>query len=388
MATNFDVTKVPFQPKQAEINWRTCTADEIIEYEGQGQTVPVAILKWAEEINKLENAPDDVTYEMVQGKTDINEINSLLALNSDNITSDTNEESENNLNQAQQERAGMQTAGASNIEIGEAFISKSQELEGSAAPVSGMLNQGIQSADAAVAAADAKTAAVADSTKAIKAEYDSIIQKIQGQTDAPDPADITRLSVLGQQLTQAGTEAQAVLLGYDGQLSAIRTQTTQHQQVLTDAQTWGQETTNIGLELIGEKAPEENTADSTAPNAEDVTRKTRGFNPFSLEFAVGISAIQQGKATTNVGVNGEETLDAAQATNTESMNRLNANKTKVQNSTYVAAAKSSDAGKTEEQGDDATGETPAEKEDPTLADETIVTDPNEILKRKERKGLT
>ena len=71
--------------KDTSINWKNCTADEIKEYKGQGQDVPVAILAWAEEIAKLSNAPDDVTYEMVNGSTSIEEINQVLAI-SDSAT--------------------------------------------------------------------------------------------------------------------------------------------------------------------------------------------------------------------------------------------------------------------------------------------------------------
>ena len=36
------------------INWEQCTIDEIKEFQGQGQAVPSEILRWAEEIAKLE----------------------------------------------------------------------------------------------------------------------------------------------------------------------------------------------------------------------------------------------------------------------------------------------------------------------------------------------
>lgn len=54
----------PTNPKtDLTINWNKLTVDEINEYEEQGQEVPEYIKKWAEYVENLANVPDDVTYE-------------------------------------------------------------------------------------------------------------------------------------------------------------------------------------------------------------------------------------------------------------------------------------------------------------------------------------
>ena len=70
MANSYDVTRLPIQqqPKTTGVNWNSCTADEILRYEEDGQEVPEQYLKWAEEMAAAMNVQDDVTYEMANGE--------------------------------------------------------------------------------------------------------------------------------------------------------------------------------------------------------------------------------------------------------------------------------------------------------------------------------
>lgn len=60
-----------------KINFKQCTAQEIKRYQSEGQDVPDEIARWAAEVAKIANAPDDVTYEMVNGEVDENQLASL-----------------------------------------------------------------------------------------------------------------------------------------------------------------------------------------------------------------------------------------------------------------------------------------------------------------------
>ena len=51
------------KPQDTSINWNDLTANEVLEYEDEGQEVPEEVLAWAQDMAKTDNA-DDVTYEM------------------------------------------------------------------------------------------------------------------------------------------------------------------------------------------------------------------------------------------------------------------------------------------------------------------------------------
>ncbi len=64
--------------KQIYVNWKALTAKEVIQKGNEGQEAPTEVMKWAEEVSKITNAPDDVTYDIAQGETDIDKLNELL----------------------------------------------------------------------------------------------------------------------------------------------------------------------------------------------------------------------------------------------------------------------------------------------------------------------
>ena len=110
MANSYDVTRLPFQqPKtQTVVNWNSCTADEILNYEEEGQEVPEQYLKWAEEMAAAMNVQDDVTYEMANGQVN---------------------EEEGGMNAAQTFRSELGDSGVSLKQQGQIFITESQDKE-------------------------------------------------------------------------------------------------------------------------------------------------------------------------------------------------------------------------------------------------------------------
>ncbi len=59
------------QKLNANIKWQQLTAKEILRYQEQGEEVPNEYQKWAAAINAVLDVPDEVTYEMANGETDI-----------------------------------------------------------------------------------------------------------------------------------------------------------------------------------------------------------------------------------------------------------------------------------------------------------------------------
>ena len=59
------------QKLNANIKWQQLTAKEILRYQEQGEEVPNEYQKWAAAINAVLDVPDEVTYEMTNGETDI-----------------------------------------------------------------------------------------------------------------------------------------------------------------------------------------------------------------------------------------------------------------------------------------------------------------------------
>lgn len=60
------------------INWQQLTAKEILEYQQEGAEVPSEYQKWAAAISASMNVQDEVTYEMVNGETDIAALEAVL----------------------------------------------------------------------------------------------------------------------------------------------------------------------------------------------------------------------------------------------------------------------------------------------------------------------
>ena len=60
------------------IKWQQLTAKEIKQLKADGKDVPNEFQKWAAAVSALTEAPDDVTYEMVNGETDIAAINEMI----------------------------------------------------------------------------------------------------------------------------------------------------------------------------------------------------------------------------------------------------------------------------------------------------------------------
>lgn len=64
--TNIDISK-----------WKKLTPQEIIKEKSKGQEIPAEIITWAEQMQKFDQIPDDVTYEEVDGDVGIDALDKL-----------------------------------------------------------------------------------------------------------------------------------------------------------------------------------------------------------------------------------------------------------------------------------------------------------------------
>ena len=66
VTTNIDISK-----------WKKLTPQEIIKEKSKGQEIPAEIITWAEQMQKFDQMPDDVTYEEVDGDVGIDALDKL-----------------------------------------------------------------------------------------------------------------------------------------------------------------------------------------------------------------------------------------------------------------------------------------------------------------------
>ena len=76
-----DIQKI----NQQHFNWQQMTAKEILQKKNEGENVPSEYQKWAAAITASLATQDDVTYEMVNGETDIAAIDEALGKSKDKI---------------------------------------------------------------------------------------------------------------------------------------------------------------------------------------------------------------------------------------------------------------------------------------------------------------
>lgn len=86
---------------QQRIDWQKLTAKEILKYQDEGKDVPSEYQKWAAAITAVLDTQDDITYQMVNGETDIGALEEVLG--KERVTGEVEiapaDETENNIGQ-------------------------------------------------------------------------------------------------------------------------------------------------------------------------------------------------------------------------------------------------------------------------------------------------
>ena len=402
MADSMNVTGKSKSISEIYINWKQLTAKEVIKKEKEGQTAPPEILKWAEELAKLNNAPDDVTYEIAKGETDIDRLNELInntvvenkgAQNNPEENTENPEQTEEQ-NAAQQFRQGLADSGTGLRSQGKIMTSMSATAQ---AQVAGMMSDAAadaQTAENISAQADTLTDETITSTNSTKQEYDSLIARTQSENNPLTREEKARLAALGQELGKIGTTAQQQLQNMSTEVNILDAKITQNTGVTQNAVNFGAETANVGMELMGKTEEERGSTAkelSTATNGnagqtiKDALGKVNIFKLFfNANYRTGFLAAKQGGETIDTASLGDTAITTADSQIQSAGNKINTNKQKIENATTVKANDNTGETDNNKQTDETENE---EQENLTLADTTITTDANEIIKRKERKGL-
>lgn len=346
------------------INWNDLTATEVLAYEDEGQDVPDAILAWAQEMAGTENA-DQITYEMYE---------------------DDGENASGNA--ASDLRNDMNTGGTNLKDQGRTFIERSKESE---ALTLQSITEMVPLLSNAQAIGDEATAV----GESVKTQLDVIQNQIQAlideNNDKPillknrsERGEIQGLRAVAEAL---GTSAQNQIQGLDAELNevdAIVNEGAFNSQTSID---FGTETADIGNTLINAK---QLLRDGVALNG--------GLSLFFGGKRIGREAVEQGTQTKTIGEQGLEVADASANAYGVSTNEVAQSENEVGSSPDNSQAGDTTAENEPapaDEGATATANSAVQEEegsteadiDPTLADTSITTDPDEILRRKERRGL-
>ena len=360
--------------KDDSINWKGCTSDEIIEYEQQGQEVPDYILQWAKEIAKLENAPEDITYEMAMGATSMNAINQnqvTTGQNVDNTELDEGNVQGTNTAIAIRERLGQQ--GATIFEQAKAFRGYSNQYTDE-------LNNLMDTMETYLAQAAAAENQAQEAKDGVLSRIQSLIssKKDLKRGDVASAVESARIDREIQTVGRTGlstVEATAIPIDNTAQ-TILNGQFTS----LTGRQ-FGEQTVDIGKQInqnysgfwgfTGYPTIKVGQKEIKTSNAADnhFAQDSEENNAFSAQVGTYKSEITQASGAVSSSENQDsETEDAEE--------KAESNNT-VQDTEQDEVAKQSES----KQEDIA-------QQEPETVDEKLLTDPNEILKRKMKKGLT
>ena len=384
---------------QIYINWKNLTAQEIIKKEKEGQIAPTEISKWAAEITKLSNIPDDVTYEIAQGETDIDKLNELInpeavaAAEEENTNSQGENENQYE-NAATALRQNLSDNGASLKTQANTLADMSLSTENQSEEVIANTAANIISAQALNEEADALTESTISENENNKAEYDRLIARIDSENNPLTNEERNRLNQLGLQLQTAGTQAQQELLNLSSQIEGISSASSSYSNITTNARNFGIEASDVGLQLMGRKEavnPQDgNAQNNKLDNANDIQNAMGPMNIFKMIFnsnyRTGYRAAEQGASTINTADIADEAISTTDSTLNDFTNNINRHKTEIEQTTMVAGFETNNSSNNDQL--DKSEEAAQEQEDLTLAETSMTTDADEIIRRKERKGLT
>lgn len=348
--------------KDPAVNWKNCTSDEILEYEKQGQEVPDYILQWAVEFNKQQNAPEDVTYEMAMGATTMAGVNGNNPQNPNGETTDV---------EADALREKMTQEGVSIRDQAKIFRDYSKEYTNEIQNLMDSMEQYMAQSEAAAAnAEDAKN----DVMSRIQALMSSKKENKTG--DVSGAIEAARIDREIRNVGQAGLSTiESAAMPIDNALNQVSSA----EFTSLTGRGYGNQAISIG------NMPELN----------------RSFFDFAgrITKKAGEKEVKQSDA-------GDQQFGENRGTANGFRDSVNANEDEVRRASGAVLPKQSDDIKSEDAKDKAEGDNTVNdadndqiakesnnkkeevaQEDTATIDDKVLTDPNEILKRKERRGL-
>ena len=363
------------------INWNDLTATEVLAYEDEGQDVPDAILAWAQEMAGTENA-DQITYEMYEENGESS---------SGNAATDLRQElSDSHLSLKAQ---------------GKIFIEQSKEKEDltlqSITEMAPLLNIAQEIGTEAEAIGDAAKTQLESIKNQIQALISEKNDKPRLLQDRSERGEIQGLQAVAEAL---GANAEGQLQGLDAELDEVDEIVNNGAFSSQTSIDFGSETVAIGNELLGDKGGRNIgiVAGVVGGALTGVGMLLGGLiggifgGLFGGKKKVGREAVEQGTQTMTVGQQGMQISEQAADAYGVSIKDVSNSENDVNNASEgTQTGDGSTGGEELTGGEDATAassesvqEGSAEEViDPTLADTSITTDPDEILRRKERRGL-
>jgi len=398
--------------KNEDIAWERLTPEQVLGYVTQGEDVPEAILKWAEEVNKLENIPDDVTYSSVNGSSNRDEIEQTLAQEDDDEPDADDAAEKVTTSQAQQFRQSMEMSGESKYEQGKSMANQSLTSSKSEKAMESKLEQNGEQSEKISSSAEENANKTESKTASLKQELDRLLEKAQSKDKNLSPADLNRIAALGTMLNSIGTQSQQEIAQIGMQLNELDAEIEQFKTIPSTATDFGTETVDIGTELMSDDETEQQQINDAAKTANGINTAKVALNASRLKVfslllnrnsRMGVYDVKTGGDAMDAGTSGNSTLSTAQSSIESQYTRIEAAQSKVEDSTGIGAVEIPriDETQQEEQQQNTDAEnTDGEKEkseevktssdktdEKDVKDSTLVIDSDELKKRREEQGL-
>lgn len=396
--------------KQQDIAWERLSASQILQYLSEGQDVPPEILRWADEVSKILDAPDDITYDSVNGSSNADDIRNSVAQSDEPDADDA--AAKQTLTQAQAFRQSMELSGESKYNQGKALAGKSVGAVLSEKTMETSLDKSTEDAEQLGAVAELKANTTEQRTSSMKRELDELLEKAQSKDKNLSPADLNRIATLGSMLNLIGMQAQAEISQIGMQLSALEAEIEQFGAIPATATDFGTETVAIGAELMTEDKEQQAKITDAAKNADGINTakvalNAAKFNIFSMLFdrnyAMGTIDVISGGNAIDAGVSGNAALGAAQSAMSTQFTKITGAQARIEQNTGVEGSAASGTEKPEddeqtkpeeekqaEEKEDKSGEVKvaaSKTEEKDVKDSTLVIDIDEKKRRRQALGL-
>lgn len=390
------------QKKNQDIAWKNLTANEIIKYINQGEDVPEEIKRWATEVQKLQDIPDDITYASVNGSSNKDEINNTRADSDEPDADDAAEKT--TMTQAQQFRQNLELDGMSKYDQGKTMSDQSVTATRAEGTMATRLSEIQELSEVLSSQAENKADETVQKTSSMKQELNQLIEKAKSGDKSLTPADFNRISELGNILNSTGIQVQAEIGDIGNQISALDNEIVQFANVAPTATDFGTETVAIGSELVTNDTDKQNEIKNAAQTAKGndtakVAVNAAKYNTFRFMFdrnyRMGLTAIKNGGNAMDAGTEGQGLYTSAQSNIDTQVGRVENAQAKIEDSTGVAGTNIQRSDKSEDNNTDNPDNRKDEEvkisanktEEKDVKDGTLVIDDDEKKKRREETGL-
>ncbi|MBR6098942.1 hypothetical protein IKP85_04275 [bacterium] len=393
-ATNIKVK----QQQDITKDWKSMTANEVLEHAGKGEEVPLEVLQWAEDYSKMTNVPDDVSYDAVNGETNSDKVREEAGTSDIKNAEENAEETDTKEAEDEPKEQEMSLYDQAGI-----LIPESQAASSTVDDMNTDIEHKVNESEEVTETANQKAEQAENNTSSTKAEYDSLLNRLQGDKSKINPADLLKLDKLSQRLINVGTRAQNELSVYDIQLQEIEQVFSQYEPTPPAATEKGEETIEVGEKLIAE-TPESTDEVNTSATANTLnintkfafqkTHHARWAFMFDRNYIMGQRAIEAGNNAIDSGSNGESVLAEAQPKIDEAGTVVNNSEDKVEDATMVEGNNIQISNKSEDKSASDRAKKPEETKNSAanktelngVKDTNIQANDLELQKRKERRG--